>query len=109
MARLNNPGTTGLKNINLEEVIVKLNFGKRNNFTDFRSFQIWADLEGGIRQVYLLSNFKRENSLAVTVQRYMELYTHVYNYCTSVHHPTNHSSLLSKVSKKGSGTTAAPG
>uniref|UniRef100_A0A2M4BET4 Cullin-1 n=1 Tax=Anopheles marajoara TaxID=58244 RepID=A0A2M4BET4_9DIPT len=80
MSKLNSHGATGLKNINLEE--------------------IWTDLEGGIKQVY-----KREHSLGIA--RYMELYTHVYNYCTSVHQQPNCRSGTSKVSKKGA--SAAPG
>lgn len=57
--------------------------------------QIWGDLKEGIEQVY--------NRLCMPKQRYMELYTHVYNYCTSVHQQSRTSSKV----KKGQATGGA--
>lgn len=96
MSRLNSHGATGLRNINLEEVgQCKLLlggesfaierkmfrncdsvFGSRGialfngvfSLFDVSFLQIWADLEGGIKQVY-----KQEQSLSPA--RYMQLYT----------------------------------
>ena len=42
--------------------------------------KIWADVQDGMKSVFYDVKMSRK--------RYIELYTHVYNYCTSSNNPT---------------------
>uniref|UniRef100_A0A0K8TSJ6 Cullin-1 n=1 Tax=Tabanus bromius TaxID=304241 RepID=A0A0K8TSJ6_TABBR len=81
MSRQSSYGSMGLRHINLEE--------------------IWTDLEKGINQIY-------QKELSLSRSRYMGLYTYVYDYCTSVHQPSNNRTS-SNVSKKGPVTVISGG
>ncbi|XP_074599588.1 cullin 1 [Brevipalpus obovatus] len=66
---------------------------------------IWGDLREGIEQVYI---HKTEN---MTKDRYMQLYTHVYNYCTSVspQNPSRSSSSAPNIRNRRVITQSGPG
>lgn len=76
------------------------NVGSTAGLKEIDLDQIWGDLHAGIEHVY--------NQQIMPKYLYIQLYTHVYNYCTSVHQQTNGRgsagiSMKSKKSQVGGG------